>query len=145
MNKSKQHPMRLTKTIKNPHPDRRTSKTVWANTEWEEGGIWLLKEANGKTGASLELRGHHGRIDEDDERFDLLREAMEKLTLHDWADGHTQESADAFRAYMMMVNADPRTILANLYFEGKLTAQDLLGSCLNISELDEEAYECFYT
>ena len=104
----------------------------------------MLKDGKGKAGATLELRGHHGVIDEDDERFKLLMAAMEAVPMVEFAHGSNDESGDAFRAFMMLASADARTILANLYFHGNVTMRDLMDASSAVEDLGEAEYERHY-
>lgn len=137
---------RLRQTIKNPSPDRRRlGQTVWAMAEWKEGSIWVLTKGNRNIGDRLELRGAHGCIDEDDERFALLRERMEPVELLEFGDGNADEAAESFRAFMAMAESDARSVLANLYFRGKVSMVELQGADQETKELDENIYDAFYT
>jgi len=140
-------PFRLKQTVTNPSPDRRhTQPTVWAMEEWREGSIWILITGNrGNAGDRLELRGAHGRIDEEDERFPLLRDAMEPIKLLEFAAGHTDESRDSLRAFMAMADSNPRSILAGLYYSGAVTMAELQSADQEAEELDEKTYDAFYT
>jgi hypothetical protein len=138
-------PFRLRQSVKNPSPDRRHVQTVWAMEEWKEGSIWVLTKGSGNAGDRLELRGAHGRIDEEDERFALLRESMEPIKLLEFGDGHTDESGDSFRSFMAMSESSARSILANLYFVGTASMEDLKVADKEVLDLDEEVYESFYT